>query len=428
MPTMLSAGRRVHIGRAATLGSAFRPMRSPLFRPMRRAVRASTVGVVLSSAFRSFYAEPKAPDPPVRVWRDWALVAVVLVGGVLEATLSHDVPWPAFAVIVGVAPVFALLWRRTHPLPVAVVVVCAGALGSLPPLLGADEPVALGAGAYALLVPYALLRWGSGREATLGMAFFLVGGVVSQAVIGAWGDLFLGLPFLMLPAALGAAMRYRVSSRLRERDQVRLREREQLARELHDSVAHHVSAIAIRAQAGREVARSRPDAAIEALDVIEEAASRTLEELRVMVGALRDGDPPELAPQRGIADIVQLAGPATRGRPEVVVSVDGDLRGLRPSVEAAVFRIAQESVTNAQRHARHASRIEVLVSAEDDAIRLLVHDDGAATAPDGDGSGYGLLGMAERATLLGGAIEAGPGADGGWTVRAVLPRKAASGA
>lgn len=396
---------------------------------MRGAARASTVGGVLSSAFRSFYAEPKVPDPPVRVWRDWAVVAVVLVAGVLEATLGHDVSWPVFAVIVGVAPVFALLWRRTHPLPVAAVVVCTGALGSLPPLLGADDSVALGASAYALLVPYALLRWGSGREATLGMAIFLVGGVVSQAVLGAWGDLLVGLPFLMLPAALGAAMRYRASSRMRERDQVRLREREQLARELHDSVAHHVSAIAIQAQAGREVARSRPGAAIDALTVIEEAASRTLEDLRVMVGALRDGGPPDMAPQRAIADIGQLAAPATRNRPEVVVRVDGDLRGLRPSVEAAVFRLAQESVTNALRHARHARRVEVLVSAEDDAISLLVRDDGAAAAaPDGDGPGYGLLGMAERATLLGGTIEAGPGADGGWAVSAVLPRKGASGA
>ena len=115
--------------------------------------------------------------------------------------------------------------------------------------------------------------------------------------------------FLSLPAALGAAMRYRTRSRLRESDQVRLREREQLARELHDTVAHHVSAIAIRAQAGRTVAASRPDAAVDALEVIEEAASRTLAELRALVGALRDGEEADLAPQRGVADIARLGPP-----------------------------------------------------------------------------------------------------------------------
>src|ERR687888_2378315 len=118
----------------------------------------------------------------------------------------------------------------------------------------------------------------------------------------------LGPPSLPLPAALGASIRYRASSRLREADQVRLREREQLARELHDTVAHHVSAIAVRAQAGRTVAASRPDAAVDALAVIEEAASRTLADLRALVGTLRDGEDADLAPQRGVADIARLAG------------------------------------------------------------------------------------------------------------------------
>ena len=107
-------------------------------------------------------------------------------------------------------------------------------------------------------------------------------------------------------------MRYRASSRLRETDQVKLREREQLARELHDTVAHHVSAIAIRAQAGRALAPSRPDAAVDALEVIEEEASRTLDELRAMVGALRQGEEPDLAPQRGVADIERLGRGAER--------------------------------------------------------------------------------------------------------------------
>ena len=171
---------------------------------------------------------------------------------------------------------------------------------------------------------------------------------------------------MLFPAALGASVRYRANSRLREMDQVKLREREQLARELHDTVAHHVSAIAIRAQAGRVVAASHPDAAVDALEVIEEEASRTLAEMRTMVGALRQGEEPDLAPQRGVADIERLAHSAG-DRPRVDVELSGDLDDLRPSVEAAIYRLAQESITNAMRHARHATRINVWVVGDDDA-------------------------------------------------------------
>ena len=199
------------------------------------------------------------------------------------------------------------------------------------------------------------------------------------------------------------------------------REREQLARELHDTVAHHVSAIAIRAQAGRALAPSRPEAAVDALEVIEEAASRTLVDLRALVGTLRDGDEAALAPQRGVLDVQRLAhGP--RDGPRVDVQLTGDLDDLPPLVGAAIYRIAQESVTNAVRHASHATRIDVRVTGHDDCVRLIVRDDGDAvsSAPDRS-SGYGLVGMSERAALLGGTLESGA-ADSGWMVTAVLPR------
>jgi signal transduction histidine kinase len=237
-------------------------------------------------------------------------------------------------------------------------------------------------------------------------------------------DAALGAVVLLFPAALGASVRYQMSSRLREIDQVKLRERQQLARELHDTVAHHVSAIAIQAQAGRTVAAGRPDAAVRALEVIEEAASRTLAEMRTMVGVLRDGDEPDRAPQRSVADIERLARDAAHG-PRVDVELTGELETLRPSVGAAMYRLAQEAITNATQHARHATRIDVHVAGEDDCVRLTVRDDGDASAADRSGSGYGLVGMAERAALLGGTLEAGPGPDRGWTVNAVVPRAGA---
>jgi signal transduction histidine kinase len=99
------------------------------------------------------------------------------------------------------------------------------------------------------------------------------------------------------------------------------------------------------------------------------------------------------------------------------------LDDLRPSLSAAVYRLAQESITNSVRHARHATRILVSVVADEQAIRLTVDDDGdVATFDASTGSGFGLVGMAERASLLGGSLVAGPRPSGGWGVTAVLPR------
>jgi len=218
-------------------------------------------------------------------------------------------------------------------------------------------------------------------------------------------------------------MRYRAVARVREVQQVRTLERGELARELHDTVAHHVSAIAIQAQAGRTVAAADPAAALEALAVIEAEASRTLYEMRTMVRVLRDGEavdaePVEYGPQRGISDLDEL----TRMSPLVRVHCVGDLADLTQPVEVAVYRICQESVTNAIRHAVHATTVSVEVRGDVGVVGLRVHDDGEATRPSTTG-GYGLLGMAERAKLLRGTFEAGPDPAGGWTVEATLPRE-----
>lgn len=229
---------------------------------------------------------------------------------------------------------------------------------------------------------------------------------------------------LFATVALAAAFRYRARARLRELDQAKLIERERLARErlardLHDTVAHHVSAMAIRAQAGLAMMPSRPDAAAEALQLIEAEAARALDEMLAMVRVLRRDERADLAPNPRIADLAKLA---SRARPSVDVAVSGDLDDLLPSIGSAVYRLAQESVTNARRHARHVTRIEVRVTADDTSVRLRVSDDGdpglvrPAASP-----GYGLVGMIERADLLGGTCAAGPGPGRGWTVTAVLP-------
>ena len=375
------------------------------------------------NAVRSLWAEPRAPQPPVRVWRDWVLVVAFVSAAILESLLRRDQPWFPVGSVEAVALVFTLLWRRTHPLAMLALAFGVSIVVEIASVLGRPSgPVVFISMVYMLLLVYALFRWGSGRDVVIGSAIALALDTLSSAVDHAKvGDAIFGLVILVFTAVLGASVRLRVTSRLRAMDQVRLREREQLARELHDTVAHHISGMVIRAQAGRVVAESRPGAAVEALEIIEAEGSRTLAEMRTMVGALRQRDDADLAPQRGVADIARLAR-SQGDEPLVEVHLSGDLEDLSPSVGAATYRIAQESITNAMRHARHASRIVVLVAGERDTIRLTVRDDGDAVSTIRPRDGYGIVGMTERAALLGGTIQVGPGPDRGWTVDAVLPR------
>ncbi|HEY4852406.1 MAG TPA: sensor histidine kinase [Streptosporangiaceae bacterium] len=370
--------------------------------------------------FRSVWDEPRPPAAPVRVWRDWVLVAVLVPTAVLEGVLRPGLPLRALSVVVTVGLVATLLWRRTRPL--LMVVVAFVVLGLLMVLTAAAIPQ-MYTGAYVLLLPYALLRWGSGREAVIGSAvLFLKTGLSALVVVTRPSNVVLGAAVLVSAMALGAAFRFRAGARVRQLDQVRLLERERLARELHDTVAHHVSAIAIRAQAGLATSASRPDAAVEALRVIEAEASRTLTQMRSVVRVLRRSEPADVAPSPCIADLKRLAGRDGTG-PPVDVEVSGDLADVPPSVGAAIYRLVQESVTNARRHARHATRIEVRVAADGSSVRLRVSDDGDTGLLRPAGSpGYGLIGMIERAHLLGGTCEAGPEPGRGWTVTAVLPR------
>jgi signal transduction histidine kinase len=283
-----------------------------------------------------------------------------------------------------------------------------------------------------LVLPYALFRWGSGREAAVGLGIIL-GWLPVTHVADPTASAQAGLPpsevvtvvggygFFLFSAALGASIRFHANVRVRDIEQAKLRQRNELARELHDAVGHHVSAIVIQAQAGRALAASHPDRALATLETIEEAASRTLKEMRAMVGLLRDGAEPDFAPQPGLADIERLAR-GVGGWPRVDVQVAGDFAALSPGLGVALYRIAQESVTNAVRHARDATRITVRVADEDEQVRLTVRDDGAAGPTGHTQPRYGLLGMAERASLLGGTLQAGPDPDGGWTVSALLPK------
>jgi signal transduction histidine kinase len=372
---------------------------------------------------RSIWDEPRPPHPPARVWRDWVLIAVLFLAAVLEGVLRADVPWRVLSIVVTLGVLPTLLWRRTRPL--LMLAIAFGATTVLSLVTGTDTPN-LDVQAFVLLLVYALFRWGSGRAMVLGGAIVLGRLVLYYATEPVpVGDVVGSLAVLFAVSAIGVAVRYRARARARELDQVKLVERERLARDLHDTVAHHVSAMAIRAQAGLVTAEAQPSAATDALRDIESEAGRALAEMRALVRVLRTNEPAELKPGPRIANLVQLAGPS-RGGPTVDVELIGDVEGLSPPVSAVVYRLAQEAVTNARRHARHATRIAVSVAADEQTVRLRVNDDGETPAGRSPASaGYGLIGMVERVELLGGTCQAGPDPAKGWTVTAVLPRVAA---
>jgi len=390
----------------------------------------------MRSAVRSLLTESAPARPTRRAWWDGALVGTLLLASLLEGLLRDDLVWRATAIAVGVVVVLALWWRSTHPLQaVAVAFGATSALYVAAMIAGVDaEQASLYTGACLLLLPYSLARWGSGSEAAIGVVIILAFPVLSAAAspmdnlgradsarLGWILEALVGSGVFLFSTALGAAVRYRAHARQRDFEQVRLREREQLARELHDTVAHHVSAIAIQAQAGRMLATTRPDQVGGVFEVIEEAASRTLDEMRAMVGTLRDGESAALAPQPSVMDIQQFARRDSSGA-RVEVELAGDLDDLGPSLAATLYRITQEAVTNATRHARHATRIDVQVRGDGRCVRLTVADDGEPVTAARNPSGFGLAGMSERAAQFGGTLQAGPSAGGGWIVEAVLPR------
>ncbi|MEM8923183.1 MAG: sensor histidine kinase [Actinomycetota bacterium] len=377
---------------------------------------------------RLLWAEPGADERPAPYWPDWLLLGVMTVAALLEGTLRTDLVWPVPSIILGLVVMATLPWRRQYPLALLLGVLAAVNAVEISSLLAGVEWEGLYSVAVLLLLPYALARWAPGWHVEVGVAAMALHYVAVLFYTPApIGDAIGGVIVFYLPVVLGVTVRYQQNAQARRIGSIKHQERELLARELHDTVAHHVSAIAIQAQAGRAVGPDRPDLALDALGVIEEEASRTLAEMRAMIGALRnDNEEAELAPQRGVADIERLAA-ATGGAAPIEVALTGRLDDLRPTVDAALYRMAQESITNAVRHAKRATRIAVAVHGDDDCVRLTVSDDGdpatfAGTAP----TGYGLVGMAERAALLGGTVRTGPRPDRGWSVDAVLPRQGAA--
>ncbi len=258
---------------------------------------------------------------------------------------------------------------------------------------------------------------------------FLLGPQAAGTESASWGDRLFVVCFASLVLVTGWTLgfatrerrRHAVESAARQAEQAVAEERLRIARELHDIVAHTMSVIAVKAGIGNHVADERPDEAREALRVIEATSRGSLAEMRHLLGVLRsEVDSVEHLPAPGPADIPALVERARLAGASVSLSLD-DTDGLPEGVGLSVYRIVQEALTNVVRHAsaaRCATTASVSMSAE--AVRIEVVNDGPRVE-EGPG-GHGLIGMRERVAVYGGRFAAGPRAEGGWRVSAVLPR------
>jgi signal transduction histidine kinase len=197
-------------------------------------------------------------------------------------------------------------------------------------------------------------------------------------------------------------------------------ERARIARELHDVVGHSVSVMTVQASAVRRLLRPEQKREREALLVVERTGREALAEMRRMVGVLRrPEEAPALAPQPSLEHVDKLVEQAREAGLPVELKIEGDPLPLSAGVDLTAYRLVQEGLTNALKHAR-AQRAQVLVRYDDANIEVTVSDDGVG-AGGGDGGGHGLVGVRERVAVYGGDLEAGPRPEGGFRLRAKLP-------
>jgi signal transduction histidine kinase len=372
-----------------------------------------------------------------------ALLAVLLAAVSMVALAyawrdcDRDCDPGGVAVVLVLATTLPLVWRRRRPLAVGFATGLATAVYGFAHYPDLAMPIAIG----GVVGMYSVAAWGGRRAALLagGVAVVVLAVVmtlpradadvvdaafVSLSLAGAWvlGDR------ARVQRALAAELQERAVRLERDRDEDARRavasERARIARELHDVVAHHVSMMVVQAEAGPVAVATEPARAAGAFEAIAATGRQALVEMRRLLGVLRgDGDQaPSLAPQPGLAEVPSLVEQVGRAGLRVELVVEGAEEPLPAGVDLSAYRIVQEALTNAVKHAG-PGRARVLVRYGEDDLRLRVVDEGRAggPAPPDGRAGVGLVGMRERVHLFGGEFHAGPGPDGGFTVDARLP-------
>lgn len=326
----------------------------------------------------------------------------------------------------------ALVARRRWPAPVLVVAVVAGeAVHAVMPL-----PQEVPYGFAALAAIYCCGRYLSvwaGWAAGAGMALL----VASQALDGEpQGDWMIGIALVVLLVLLGQYVRgwkyLAARQRATQAEQAVRAERQRIARELHDVVAHHITVMNVLIGAARTTMAHDPAAAEEAMSTAERTGREAMAEMRQLLAVLRAErtDDTEQGVPAGTAQLPSLVTRTRAADLRVQLEITGRRRDLPAAVDLAVYRVAQEALTNAQRHGGESVSVQVRLRYEPTTVSIEVVDDGRPSGqrtgtPDGTGAGgYGLSGMAERVALCGGEFQAGPRPDSGFRVYASLPAPA----
>jgi signal transduction histidine kinase len=356
------------------------------------------------------------------------VLAGALTAAMLVEIALHDEPAGARLASAAVAVVLgaAAAWRARWPLLLLwllVLVTIAYAMVPNPP-----DPVGTGL-SFLWLALYTPAAHTSGRRTLVagGLTVVLYIANLAMNAEGVTPDVVVFFAFLLGgPWVVGRAVRRRrVSEGHLEQEKARAaaaiaEERARIARELHDVVAHSISVIVLQARGGRRVLQADPAEANEAFATIERTGHQALQEMRRLLGMLRSSDEQlALSPQPSLKELDRLAEQVRAAGLPVEVDVEGEPRELPPGVDLSAYRIVQEALTNALKHAGPArARVMVRYCAED--LELEIADDGPGTG-DGSGSGQGLIGMRERVSVYGGELQAGRRPEGGYALRARLP-------
>jgi signal transduction histidine kinase len=375
--------------------------------------------------------------PLVRSWRLEPRTLDLLLGVVLTALAELQVLFGHLAVggrllpgLSSPALGLAVVLRRRFP---ATVGTAAGILQALRIGLHGDPQIIPNAVSYFLAL-YALAVWTTSRR--FAGCVVLLSALGLGAAAGPHLDLKSAVLFMVVTAVVMLLVRRVVGDRERrlalaerERDlaarEAVASERARVARELHDIVAHSVSVMVIQAQAGPRLL-AEPERARGVFDSIETTGKEALTELRRLLGILREADEhADRGPQPGLDSLPTLLEQVRRAGLPVAVHVEGEPRPLPAGVDLSAYRIIQEALTNALKHAGRAEA-EVRLRYGAAALELEIVDNGSASTALAPGSGHGLTGMRERVALYGGALQAGARKGHGFAVRASLPLSAGS--
>ena len=362
------------------------------------------------------------PDPTKL---DWALAALLLIGAELAIWVGGDMAGHRLgAALFALAVMAPIAVRRRYPTLV----------GAGVPVLGALEhslwnPQFVGYPVATFCALYALAVWTTPRRFAFGLALVVtayVAGSIHSNGIDRTGLLFsvVTVVVMVLVRRVVGDREQRARIAERERDvaarEAVVEERARIARELHDAVAHNVSMIVVQAGAERRVLDGGNDSTREVLRTIEQVGRGALTEMRRLLGMLRsDADDP-LMPQPGLDDVTTLVTQVREAGLPVELRIDGERRELPVGIELSAYRIVQEALTNALKHAGDA-RASVHVHYGSESLELEIVDDGAGGAARAPRGGHGLVGMRERVALYGGRLDASRRTEGGFVVRVKLP-------